>query len=62
MGDMIILLQFARLYDDQVFVWSDCLLDCGTDFLTGVYSYSKTALTVITSAHLLSHLVMILLK
>ena len=27
-------LQFASLYDGQeVFVWSDCLLDLGTDFL-----------------------------
>ena len=27
-------LQFAFLYDGQVvFVWSDCLLDLGTDFL-----------------------------
>ena len=31
---MFILLQFASLYDGQeVFVWSDCLLDLGTDFL-----------------------------
>ena len=31
---MTILLQFASLYDRQeVFVWSDCLLDFGTDFL-----------------------------
>ena len=30
---MIIPLQFASLYDGQVFVWSDCLLDLGTDFL-----------------------------
>ena len=29
-------LQFASLYDGQeVFVWADCLLDLGTDFLTG---------------------------
>ena len=34
MGDMTIPLQFASLYDGQeVFVWSDCLLDLGTDFL-----------------------------
>ena len=27
-------LQFASLYDGQeVFMWSDCLLDLGTDFL-----------------------------
>ena len=31
---MIIPLQFASLYDGQgVFVWSNCLLDLGTDFL-----------------------------
>ena len=35
-GDMTILLQFASLYDHQeVFVWSNCLLDLGTDFLVG---------------------------
>ena len=32
---MIIPLQCVSLYDDQVFVWSDCLLDLGTDFLVG---------------------------
>ena len=33
---MTISLQFASLYDGQeVFVWSDCLLDLGTDFLVG---------------------------
>ena len=33
---MTIPLQFASLYDGQVvFVWSDCLLDLGTDFLVG---------------------------
>ena len=33
---MTIPLQFASLYDgQQVFVWSDCLLDLGTDFLVG---------------------------
>ena len=36
MGDMIIPLQFASLYSGQeVFVWSICLLDLGTDFLVG---------------------------
>ena len=35
MGDMIIPLQFASLYDGQVFVRSNCLLDLGTDFLVG---------------------------
>ena len=36
MEDISIPLQFATLYDSQeVFVWSDCLLDLGTDFLFG---------------------------
>ena len=35
-GDMSISLQFASLYNGQeVYVWSDCLLDLGTDFLIG---------------------------
>ena len=34
MGHMSIPVQSASLYDGQeVFVWSDCLLDLGTDFL-----------------------------
>ena len=32
---MTIPLQCASLYVGQVFVWSDCLLDLGTDFLVG---------------------------
>ena len=33
---MTIPLQFASLYDGQeIFVWSSCLLDLGTDFLIG---------------------------
>ena len=33
---MFIPLQFPSLYDRQeVFVWSDCLLDLGKDFLVG---------------------------
>ena len=33
---MSVPLQFASLYDGQeVFVWSDCLIDLGTDFLVG---------------------------
>ena len=36
MGDMSIPPRFVSLYDDQeVFMWSDCLLDLGTDFLVG---------------------------
>ena len=35
-GDMSIPLQFESLYDGQeLFVWSDCLLDFGTDFFVG---------------------------
>ena len=35
-GDVTISLQFASLYDGQeVFVWSNCLLHLGTDFLVG---------------------------
>ena len=35
-GNMTIPLQFASLYDCQeIFVWSNCLLDLGTDFLVG---------------------------
>ena len=34
--NMTIPLQFASLYDRQeIFVWSNCLLDLGTDFLVG---------------------------
>ena len=33
---MSIPLKFASLHDGkEVFVWSDCLLDLGTDFLVG---------------------------
>ena len=36
MGDMTIPLQFVSLYNGQeVFVWSNCLLDLGVDFLVG---------------------------
>ena len=35
-GDMTIPLQFAFVYDGQeVFVWSNCLLDLGRDFIVG---------------------------
>ena len=43
---MTIRLQFASLYDGQeVFMWSDCLLDLGTDFLVG-NNYSLWSSTV----------------
>ena len=33
---MNIPVRFASLYDrEEVFVWSNCLLDLGTDFLVG---------------------------
>ena len=32
---MTIPLQFASLYEDHEVMWSDCLLDLGTDFLVG---------------------------
>ena len=32
---MFIPLQFASLYNGQVFVWSDCPPDPDTDFLVG---------------------------
>ena len=39
---MTIPLKFASLYDGQeVFVWSDCLLDLGTDFLAGKMAWRK---------------------
>ena len=39
---MTILMQFAYLYDGQeVFVWSDCLLGLGTDFLVGNMEWSS---------------------
>ena len=37
---MTIPLQFASLYDRQeIFMWSNCLLDLGTDFLENVYFF-----------------------
>ena len=42
-------LQFVSLYDGQeVFVWSNCLLDLGTDFLIGnmIFAYSRSTYTV----------------
>ena len=39
-GDLTIPLQFASLYNGQVFVWSNCLLDLGTDFLVGNMVFS----------------------
>ena len=42
---MSIPLQFVSLYDGQeVFVWSDFLLDLGTDFLVGSIVFVRDAL------------------
>ena len=43
MGDMSISLQFASLYDGQVFIWSNCLLDLGTDFVAGNTVFARDA-------------------
>ena len=45
-------LQFASLYDDQeVFVWSDCLLNLGTDFLVGNVVWAWDAKYLAIAAH-----------
>ena len=38
---MTIPLQFASLYNGQVFVWSDCLPDLGTVFLVGNMAFVR---------------------
>ena len=51
---MTIPLQFASLYDGQeAFVWSDCLLDLGTDFLAGnmVFVWDVQYLAVVSHFH-----------
>ena len=49
---MTILLQFASLYDGQeVFVWSDCLLDLGTDFLNGNMVFVEDAQYLAVALH-----------
>ena len=41
---MTIPLEFASLHDGQeVLVWSDCLLDLGTDFLVGNMVFVRDA-------------------
>ena len=41
---MTIPLQFASLYHGQeVFVWPDCLLDAGTDFVVGNMVFVRDA-------------------
>ena len=47
---MTIPLQFASFYDGQeVFVWSDCLLDLCTDFLVGNIVFAGDAEYLATS-------------
>ena len=51
MGDMSIPLQFASLYNGQeVCMWSNCLLDLGTDFLVGNMVFVRDAWYVILKA------------
>ena len=53
MGDKSIPLQFASVYDGQVFMWSDYLPDLGTDFLVGnmVFVWDAWYLTVAPHFH-----------
>ena len=45
-------LQFAFLYDGQeIFVWSDCLLDLGTDFLYGNMAFVWNVLYLALAPH-----------
>ena len=49
---MTIPLQFASLYDRQeVFVWSDYLLDLGTDFLVGSMVFVRDAQYLAVAPH-----------
>ena len=51
-GDMTIPLQFASLYNGQeVLVWSNCLLDLGTDFLIGNMIFVWDALYLVVAPH-----------
>ena len=45
-------LQFASLYDGQkVFVWSDCLLDLGTDFIAANMVFERDAQYLAMAPH-----------
>ena len=46
---MTITLQFASLYDRQIFVWSSCLLDLGTDFLVGNMIFVRDVLYLVVA-------------
>ena len=51
---MTIPLQFASLYSRQeVFVWSDCLLDLGMDFLIGNRVFVLVAQYLAVTPHFL---------
>ena len=49
MEDMAIPLQFASLYDDQVFMSSDCLLNLGSIFLLVTWSFCMRCLVPCSS-------------
>ena len=52
MGDVTKPLQFTSLYNGQeVFVWSDCLLDLGTDFLVGNVVFKWDVLYLAVASH-----------
>ena len=48
---MSIPFQFASLYDRQVSMWYDCLLDLGTDFLVGNMVFVEDALYFAVAPH-----------
>ena len=49
---MTLPLQFASFYNGQeVLVWSDCLLDLGTDFLVGNMVFVEDALHFAVAPH-----------
>ena len=51
-GDMTIPLRFASLYDSQeVFVWTNCLLDLGTDCLVGNMVFVWNVLYLAVAPH-----------
>ena len=49
---MTLPLQFASLYDGQgIFVWSDCQLNLGTDFLVGNIIFVRDAQYLAVAPH-----------
>ena len=52
---MTILLQFASLYDRQeVFVWSDCLLDLGTERIRRIVEIREILMSFQTGFNLVN--------